>query len=460
MTRYVSLFALCLVACGSRSALLEPSAGAGAGGAAGSAGAGGSLGGFGGVAGSAGGFGGFGGVAGSAGGFGGVAGGSECVGFLKIEPTLEVQHSANELDSNAELVYSSDDGSQLSVAFVREPKETPVALKKLAHATLSPWLDWPAGGKLAPSFETFASPQLSGKFRAGAGFGENLSLLVAHESGGTSTVSFAPSVAAKASSAGPTVGLPGSTPAFAARGGDGAHLVGVRGLVELAAHIVKSNVVTQGSILGCAGFAPIADAVSFNGDWLVAFGNSLLASPEGGCNVSNPGPPARLDVVRIEPSGKRTLLFAKDTSAPLMHISMAPHPLGAWIVYRVASGGLVAPIRWVRVEADGGAVVGPGDVSGPGDFPLEFDATSLGDRLVVAWGNDPAGNPPDLMLSLLDPFGAPAGSFGFEPQFYGPVSVLAAPGGNSVVLAWQGPDKSSGPSSAVHLARFDCFGAL
>jgi hypothetical protein len=230
-------------------------------------------------------------------------------------------------------------------------------------------------------------------------------------------------------------------------------------VVELGAYLVQSNAVTFATTLGCAGFAPIADAVTYKGDWLVALANGQNAS-KAGCGVSDPGPPTRLDVVRVQPNGSTSFVIGIDAGTPLMHISMAPHPLGAWVVYRVASGGIVAPIRWLRVEPDTAGVVGPGDVTGPGDFPLEFDATNLGDRLVVAGGNDPAGNPPDLMLSMFDSFGAPAGSFGFEPQFFGQVSVLGAPGGNSVILAWQGPGKGPGPSNAVHLGRFDCFGAL
>lgn len=449
---------LCLGACGSRSALLEP--GASTGGSAGSGASGGS-GGFG-----AGGFGGagFGGSGFGGGGAGGVAGfggsaGADCAGLFQVGPVLEVQHSQSEGDHSPELVFSSDDQTQVSVSFLREPVEGPSAFRKMAHATLSPWMDWPNGGKLAPSYETFASAQLSSKYRAGAGFGDNLSLLVAHLAGSSATVSFAPSVAAKASSAGPTVTLPGSTPAFVARGVQGRHLVGTRDDASLYAHVVQSGFAVTTSVLGCASFGAVSDAVGFGDGWVVALANGVNA-PKTGCGLQDPGPPSRLDLVRVSLDGSVNFLGSVDAGAPLMHVAAAPHPDGAYVVYRVASGGLVAPIRWLRVEALGGSLLGPSDVSGPGDFPLEFDAAALGERLVVAWGNDPAGNPPDLVLSLFDPLGGPAGSLAFEPQFLGPVSVLGAPGGHGLVVAWQAPPKAPGPGGAVNLARFDCLGAL
>jgi hypothetical protein len=165
----------------------------------------------------------------------------------------------------------------------------------------------------------------------------------------------------------------------------------------------------------------------------------------------------RIDFLRVGPDGSVTPVEDLVVGAPLMHIAMAPHPEGAYVVYRVASGGEVAPIRWLRLIASTGDFVGPQDVSGPGDFPLEFDATALGDRLLVAWGNDPAGNPPDLTLSLFHPFGATLGTLAFEPGFFGPLSVIGAPSGGSAVVAWQA--NSGSGTSSVTLARFDCSGA-
>lgn len=448
--------ALCVSACGSRSALLEP--GASSGGSAGSgasAGAGGfGGGGFGGGGSGGGGFGG-----GGAGGVAGFGGSSDCAGLFQVEPLVEVQHSASEHDQLPELVFSSDDDSQVSVAFVREPVESPSAFRKLAHATLSPWLDWPNGGTLAPSHETFASPQLSTKFRAGAGFGGQLALLVAHQTGATAVSSLAPMVDAKASSAGPTVTLLGSTPAFVARGSDGRHLAGTRDDSSLFAQVVKSGLVTQTSTLGCSSFGAVADAVAFADGWLVAYANGSNA-PKLGCGTADPGPPHRLDFARVAFDGAVTFLTSLNAGAPLMHIAAAPHPDGAYVVYRVASGGQIAPIEWVRVEGFGGSLLGPVDVSGFGDFPLEFDAAALGDRLVVAWGNDPQGNPPDLVLSMFDPLGAPVGGLTLEPQFSGPLSVIGAPGGHGLVVAWRGPPKNAGDGGVIDLARFDCFGAL
>lgn len=445
--RAVSLaLAVCAVACGSRSRLLD--LGASAGGTAGSGGGAGG-GGFGGSAG------GSGGVAGSDGGFGGVAGGVQCSGLFQVGDSIEVQKPAKDQDSAPQLVFSSDDGQQVSVAFVRAPVETPVAFNQIKHATLSPWASWPQGKQLAPVHDSFSSPQLSGKFRAGAGFGDSLALLVAHQAGPKSFTSFAPQVAANASSGGPTTTPAGSTPELVARGEGGLHLVGTRDDTQLYGQIFQATTLVATSTLGCAGFAPIGDAVPFAGGWLVAVAVGMKAPPLG-CGDSDPGPPLRIDFLRVWPDGSVKPVEHLVVGAPLMHISMAPHPDGAYVVYRAASGGEVAPIRWLRLIASTGDFVGPQDVSGPSDFPLEFDATALGDRLLVAWGNDPADNPPDLTLSVFHPFGATLGTLAFEPGFFGPLSVIGAPSGNSGVVAWQA--NSGAGTSAVHLARFDCFG--
>lgn len=455
--------ALAVVACGSRSQL--PDLGNG-GGSAGAGASGGSVvtggsggGGFGGTAGF-GGAAGFGGTAGFGGaaGFGGM---DECAGFFQVGGVLEVQHSAKDVDRLPELVYSSDGGDQLSVAFEREPVESPSVFRQVGYATFLPWDNWPNGGEIAPVHDAFASPQLSPKFRAGAGFGDHLSLLVAHDTGGSAFPSFAPNVAANKSDAGPTVTLLGSTPAFAARGAEGRHLVGTRD-ASLYAQVVKlagGSIVVQTSVLGCASFGAVADAVPFGDGWVVALANGSNA-PKTGCGLQDPEPPTRLDLVRVGPDATITYLTSVDAGAPLMQIAAAAHPSGAYVVYRVASGGAVAPIRWLRIDASSANLTGPLDLSGPGDFPLEFDAAALGERLVVAWGNDPAGNPPDLVLSLLDPEGPLLASYAFEPQFFGELSLIGAPGGQSLVVAWQGPSSGSAPQSSIHLARFDCFGAL
>jgi hypothetical protein len=280
--------------------------------------------------------------------------------------------------------------------------------------------------------------------------------LVAHEAGTTTFTNFAPMVAAQASSAGPTVGVQGSTPAFVARGSGGRHLVGTRDDTLLWGQVVQGNSVVQSSIVGCAAFAPIADAVQFGDGWLVAVASGQK-TPILGCEA-DPGSPSRVDVVRVNADGTAEFVTGIDAGAPIMHLAAAPHPDGLYVVYRVASGGVMAPIRWLRVSASSAGVVGPGDVSGPADIPLDFDATSLGDRLVVAWGNDSAGNPPDLVVSVLDPFGAQLAQHAWEPQFFGPVSVIGAPSGNSLLVAWQGPSPSL--VTGVSLTRLDCVGDL
>jgi hypothetical protein len=454
----LALSALVLAGCGSRSALLEPGAsasGGAGGGSFGGAGAGGT-GTGGGLTGGVGG-GGFGGAGAGGVSTGGSAGSEPCPVLHLLEGPTAVQSSAKEHDLFPELVASSDDGEQVSVAFVRENVEGPAVFRKLAHATLEPWKKWPNGPQIAPSHETFAGPELSSKFRAGAGYGDHLALLVAHAKGASATTSFAPTVAASAPSAGPTMTSMGDTPAFVARGSSDRHLVGTRGGTMLYAQSVKlagGAFVAQMSVIGCADTAPVADAVGFGDDWLVALGNGTNVVPGTSC-AQAPGKPERLDLVRVSPGVDMEHVASVELGAPLLHVAVAPHPAGAYVVYRAATEG--SPIRWVRVEAASGAVVGPFDVSTPLDYPLEFDASAFGQRLVVVWGNDPAGNPPDLVVSLFEPTGAPEAMYAFEPPFWGSrLSVLGAPSGKSAVVAWSGPSQFSGSPNRVSLARFDC----
>ncbi len=155
-----------------------------------------------------------------------------------------------------------------------------------------------------------------------------------------------------------------------------------------------------------------------------------------------------------------TPLASVDAGAPIVEIAAAPHPQGAWVTWRVASGGIVAPIHWLRVDATNFSFIGPGDVSDPGDFPLDgFDATALGNRLAVVWGNDPANNPPDLTVSLIEESGGKSSQAVIEPGFFGPLSIAASPTGSSAVVGWhQAAPQGSG--NRVRLARFDCLNGL
>jgi hypothetical protein len=83
----------------------------------------------------------------------------------------------------------------------------------------------------------------------------------------------------------------------------------------------------------------------------------------------------------------------------------------------------------------------------------------MGNRLAVVWGNDPANNPPDLTVSLIEESGDKSSQAVIEPGFFGPLSIAAWPSGNSVVVGWH-QAAPQGNGNRVSLARFDCLVGL
>lgn len=393
-----------------------------------------------------------GGVAGSGGSAGsaGSGGSGPCQGLALVEPILEIVRPATHADDVPLLTASSDDGEQLTVAFQRYEPAVPGGARQALHASLRPWESWPESD-IETTFSTFTSVGLDPTFAVGHGFSDRFSMLVSHSS---LVDSFAPRVNPNASSAGPNLTLSTKgAPVFVARGSAGWHLVADSDGHVLMGHVIRlldSNIEVTDVLLACGGDAGVADAVAHGEGWLLALGNEKTAPPTG-CSAAANGP-TRLDILFVDQAGGITPLHSLDAGAPITDISVAPHPEGAHVTWRVMSGGLIAPIRWLRIDAAANAIVGPGDVSGPGDAPLGgFDAAAMGEHLAVVWRNDPADNPPDLTLTLLDPQGTLVAQTALEPPFTGRPSIAGAPAGDSVVVAHQ----ESG--TTVKLLRFDCL---
>jgi hypothetical protein len=280
---------------------------------------------------------------------------------------------------------------------------------------------------------------------------DHFGLLVAHPT----VVSFAPRVSANQSDAGPTVTLQGTTPVFAIDGGPDRHLLGILSADnELYVHAVESSSL-QVSIatIGCASSPIRAGAVRYGDGWLVAYSNGQFAPATGVCASSvGAGQPTRIDIVRVHATFTTEYHGSLEFQTPIIALAVAPHPSGVYVVWRQASGGIVAPIRWVRFEPSTAGWVGPGEVSTPADFPLELTATALGENLAVAYGSDPAGNPADIVLKVQDPFGTLLAEAAFEPPFYGPLALIGSPDAQSLVVGFSG----GGAEPSIELARFDC----
>jgi hypothetical protein len=405
-------------------------------------------GGLGGGAGSSGGFAGSGAIGGG-GGTGGILG---CNGLIQIQPSVTVAHPDNEFDSHPALTHAIADGQDVSVVFARSPVESPSAFVSLRHASFSPWQSWPPGG-LDSTYGTFAAATLSTEFRVASAGMYEFALAVAHPN----IVSLAPKVAAFSENPGPTVTLSGAaTPVFLREQAEYLHLAGTLSSTnELQAHVVNSaSGFGSMTTIGCASTQVFGGAVRHEDGWLVAYSNGQNAPATGFCASSvGAGPPSRIDIIYLSPSLETEYRLGLVLATPVIGLSVARHPNGIYVVWREASGGIVSPIRWVRYDATLAGFIGPGDVSTPTDFPLEFTATALGDRLVVAYGTDPAGNPPDIVLRVLDPSGAEVASTAFEPQFSGRLALLASPNFDSLLLAYRG----GGAVTPIELTRFDCI---
>jgi hypothetical protein len=382
-----------------------------------------------------------------------------------------VEQAAGFSDLGPALTPSSEDGSQVTIVLVRHPLGG-VTYDRIEHAPLRPWSAWPAGGIVSPTYESFTGFGLVPDYRAALGYGDHFALLFASQVGPGLEPRFAdmdPNSSSDLSFTWSGV-VPVALPVLMARGSAGFHLIGVRdgpspGLwtiwaLRAAVNSMYGVALPLDATLGCATSPIVGAAVPYGAGWLVALSNAAGASKTLGCGDSMPGPPTRIDIVLVGGDGKISFFLGVDAGAPVSAISMAPHPSGAFVVWRADTGGAAVPLRWMRVDVPGAGLVGPGDVAAPALAPAGgFATATLGTNLVVAWGSDPANDPPDIVLSVLDEGGSLLAEGGIKDRFVPPLSLVAAPEGHSVVVAWHEPTSVDGPT-AVRLARFDCAGGI
>jgi hypothetical protein len=110
----------------------------------------------------------------------------------------------------------------------------------------------------------------------------------------------------------------------------------------------------------------------------------------------------------------------------------------------------------MRVHMPDGSVAASGDVAGPDLVPLGgFVTAPFGTNLAVAWGHEQANAPPDILLSVIGETGGTVVGASIPHHFSEPLSLVSAPTGDGLVLAWHEPAGPDG-ATAVRLARFDC----
>jgi len=206
--------------------------------------------------------------------------------------------------------------------------------------------------------------------------------------------------------------------------------------------------------MGCTPGDIVASAVGYQDGWLVAHSNSPGLELTN-CTFNPPVPATDIEIERVGADTTVTPLLNIKESAPIVALEAVPHPSGLYVVWRVMSGGKIAPIRFARVDANAMQTFGPFDLTTPNDAPLDgFSATAAGSRLAVAWGNADDNGPPDIVVSVADDSGAVLGRGTLADRFDASISAAGSPNGDSVVVGWE-EAKSSGPHQ-VKLARFDC----
>jgi hypothetical protein len=440
MGRLLLVLVAGLAGCGARSTLSDPPARAAAGGG-GSVGTSGTT-----------------GTGGAGAGAGGTGGGA-CAGLSWASPVVEVEEDDAHHARRPMLAPSSDDGQQITVALQRSPLESPGPFAEMRHATFHPWLDWPASGVLGPTFATYASPQLDPEFAVTGAPGGMFGMLVGH---GGLAASFSPRVDPFADSGAPTVGVAGTTPLFAARNGD-SQIVGVldaKGtLLVTQVRAGMGSFDTELTAAACSPQRISAAAVPYQDGFIVVTSNGA-GNTQSLCSAGPDaaGPPTRVDVILSSWGKPPAFVLGVDAGAEVEEVAAAPHPEGVWAVWRTQQLTAVPPLRAARFQVASAGVVGPGDVTDPGDAPFDFAAAALGSRLAVAWKSDPANNPPDLRVRVLDAsLGlVAAAALDNPPGLIVPTSLVGSPAGDSLVVAWT----ANGMAARARLARLDCIGGI
>lgn len=442
MTRWERSIATALFltfACGSRSGPFElgvSGSDAAVGGASGFGGLG-AVGGFSGTPAS----GGVGAIGGSA----GAGGADDCNVLLQIAPIVSVGEPGSTFDSSPQLTFSNNDDDQVTVVARRTPGAAPPVLR---HATFHPWPQWPPVGLTSQTTSTLQALGLSQEFRISASTPNTFGLLAVDLTG----LRILPTVSATQSAAGPSGIVLGKTPVFLTEGAAGLHLLGTLSEQnELYAQIVESAVEQPTiSTVGCADSRIYAGAVRFGGSWLIAYSNGEHAPPAVCGSPSGVGEPTRIDVIHITAGHAVLFLGTLQLKKQVTALAVAPHPGGVYVVWREASGA--DPIRWTRFDATKSAFVATGEVSGPGEQPLEFSAAALGDKLVVAYGTGTAGSPSAIVLKVQDPLGNVLAQTAINPSFVGRPELIASSSHRSLLVGF----REGGSKSSIDLARFDC----
>jgi hypothetical protein len=336
------------------------------------------------------------------------------------------------------------------------PTTPPIELR---HSSFHPWDAWPADGTIGPSY--LAEYDGNRVFYAAPSH-TDFTVFFANPPPGPGLTYF--SHLTPGSGALGTKGSLGGGPAqahFLERGTDPD--VDLFGFSYSVAALHVFNIVRKNDTLGVTAVAPdlgcaldpiLAAAAPFGEDFLVAFSSGSKFSDPGCASGSGITAAQRLFVARVDKNG--TAEIAQEILVPggtgkITSVKLVPRLDGAWLAWT----HLLNPaIQVMRLAPTGQVTAGPFEVPFSGDTTT-LSATSLGDRLALAWGVTAADMPFQIGLSVVSTPGnveaKAAMNLGQQPV--GRTALLGSPSGKALLVSW-GEQEATG--SQLRLARLAC----
>lgn len=393
-------------------------------------------------------------------GAGGQGGSGACTAFDFVGPVLGIAGGAGYRQIQPRFVQPTPD----TVTVVAEWRDAGGSggppPSELRHTTFAPWGLWPAGD-IGPSYLADLDGGRSFAATVPAGSADGTFDLLFR---GAAGVRFMPSVLADS-------GL--IPPAITADAAD-ARVLHATSLADLSLFALERGAgpgnlreIVLGSVVR-GGPGPVAEVVrwcsnDFSGGASVPRpgGDFVVAQSYGSdapCSGSAPDP-TLLDLGTLALDAGAAPAFQPmvtlSAAGPLRRMRATGDGGGMWLVVQVE---LAEPsLLLLHFEPTTGVVTGPLELLGPGEVgrgPLAV--TMLGERVLVAWVDDPQAFEPALQLALYEPDGTlhARGSAPTEGDTVGPLSLVGGPSGTSALVGWSLDlgDKED----RIRLLRVDC----
>lgn len=374
-----------------------------------------------------------------------------------ITPFVSLAGGMQPHQRTPKLAFSSDDDTRVTVGSAWQFVDTPNAPLELRRTSLSPWPDFPAGSSLGNTNKMDLDGGVS--FAIAQSPGDRFALLFADfqesPAGGLRfSADFKPAAANP-----PDTFLvdPDAQKALFLSRGKSRFLYGggfqSGSTHEIRAGLIDEDLVESLFFLGCASAAPLADAVPYLEYFFVAMANGTDAF---GCDVGVPGPPSRLQIVKIQESGVVENVV-EIGSQSMTDLKLAPRSDGAWLVWTDPGGEDLPPSILIGQLTTDGELAGTLEWSVPFQ-PGSLAITSFEDFLALAWiQSDPEGASP--RVQVFGPDFTPLGAI--EVQSAGvakaPLSFLGSPFARQALLAWSETVGDPDLGDQIRMTRVDCL---